>query len=261
MTDIQVFENSEFGKLEVLCEGDKYYFPATECAKVLGYSQPAHAVSRHCPHCMKRTVGVQTGTKQDGSPAYQTVEKQFVTEGDLYRLIVRSKLPKAQEFETWVFDDVLPTIRRHGVYATPEKLEEFMRDPRSIANVFLQLAEERDKNKALTEENKQLAPKANYYDVILQNPKAIPITMIAKDYGMTAPFLNKKLKEFGIQFRMRGTWVLYQKYAQNGYTHTNVFVTSNGEKREHTCWTQKGRRFLYDLLKEHGILPEIEKVS
>ena len=112
------FMNPEFGQLEVVIIDDKEYFAAVDCAKILGYKKPHDAIATHCPHALKRGVGVQTGTKADGTPAMQIVEKLFIPEGDLYRLIARSKLPAAEKFERWVFDEVLPSIRKHGSYGT-----------------------------------------------------------------------------------------------------------------------------------------------
>lgn len=252
MNDIQIFENSEFGKLEVLRDGDRFYFPATECATILHYVNPQKAIRDHCIEdgCTIRSIIDRLGRSQD---------KKYISEGNLYRLIVRSRLPKAQEFEEWVFDGILPTIRKYGIYATPETLEKFMRDPKSIGDVFYALAAEQEKNKKLKDENKKLAPKAKYYDIILQNPEAVPITLIAKDYGMSARAFNGLLNKHRIQYRVGGTWELYQNYAGNGYMHCNVFVTRSGENKALTCWTQKGRLFLYEFLKGFGYIPSIEQ--
>lgn len=99
--------NSEFGKLEILVEDGKELFPATECAKMLGYSQPNSAIRAHCLGCAKRTVSDARGHKQIVN---------YIPEGDLYRLIIRSRLPAAQKFEKWLFDEVLPELRRTGGY-------------------------------------------------------------------------------------------------------------------------------------------------
>jgi prophage antirepressor-like protein len=101
---VQQFYNAEFGSIEILMIDGKPYFPASECAKILGYKNPRKAVSDHCPHVTKRDIGVQTGKKTDGTPAIQITEKSFIPEGDLYRLIIRSKLRTAERFERWVFD-------------------------------------------------------------------------------------------------------------------------------------------------------------
>lgn len=99
--------NSEFGKLEILMEDGKELFPGTECAKMLGYSKPGNAVRTHCQGCVKRTVVDAMGHRQIVN---------YIPEGDLYRLIIRSRLPAAQKFEKWLFDEVLPELRRTGGY-------------------------------------------------------------------------------------------------------------------------------------------------
>ena len=130
MNNMKVFENSEFGQLEVLWKDGKAYFPAIRCAEVLGYSNPRDAIQRHCKAegVVKHDVVVQT-TNQHGFTSNQTVCKKFIVEGNLYRLIIRSKLESAQRFERWVFDEVLPAIRKYGFYATDDMLEEFLNDP------------------------------------------------------------------------------------------------------------------------------------
>lgn len=214
----------------------------------------------------------------------QTVK--FIPEGDLYRLITRSKLPSAQRFEEWVFDSVLPTLRKHGAYVMPELIVELQRNTEKNAELLKSLAEEQreriaaeDRYRRLERENQEYKdktvqletasrlleetleeakPKISYYDTILQNPCAVPVTLIAKDYGMPAVRFNRLLHGFHIQYRVGGTWELYQEYACQGYTHGNVYYTKSGEAKVHTCWTQKGRLFLYEFLKERMILPKVE---
>lgn len=138
---VQLFENANFGSLEILMIGEKPYFPATECAKVLGYSNPHDAIKKHCPHLAKREVGVTTGIKGDGTPTQQTVTQNFIPEGDLYRLIVRSKLPAAVKFEQWVFDEILPEIRKSGAYITESALKEMLQSSELFAAVRPPLSE------------------------------------------------------------------------------------------------------------------------
>lgn len=106
MNDLKVFSNSEFGELGIMLIDGKEYFPATQCAKILGYASPKDAITRHCKGAIKRRLPT-AGGEQD---------IKFIPEGDLYRLIVSSKLPAAEEFERWVFDEVLPSIRQTGGY-------------------------------------------------------------------------------------------------------------------------------------------------
>ena len=114
MNEMTVFKNSEFGELGVMLIAGKEYFPATACAKILGYTDPYDAVKRHTKGSVKHRV-LTSGGEQ---------EQKYIPEGDLYRLIIRSKLPAAERFERWVFDEVLPTIRKQGSYVTMDKLME-----------------------------------------------------------------------------------------------------------------------------------------
>ncbi len=132
MNDLQVFQNCEFGELKVLEQNGKPYFPATACAKALGYKRPADAITAHCKGSVKYRVPTNGGDQ----------ELKFIPEGDLYRLIVHSKLPSAERFEKWVFDEVLPSIRRTGSYGQPD-----------IAAIVAQTA-----NTVCTEMIRQLVP-------------------------------------------------------------------------------------------------------
>ena len=107
----------------------------------------------------------------------------------------------------------------------------------------------------------ELQPKSTYYDLVLQNKSLLSVTKIAKDYGKSAIWLNTKLHEYGIQFKQGDQWFLYQRYAQNGYTQSDTHVIDDTHSRMNTKWTQKGRLFIYDTLKAHGILPLIEQDS
>ena len=112
----EVFENQEFGPIRLLQEAGKTFFCASDVAKVLGYVNPYAAVKRHCRGPLTKRKGVVQKVNQYGGAGEQVVEISFITEGDVYRLIVHSKLPSAERFEHWVFDELLPSIRKHGVY-------------------------------------------------------------------------------------------------------------------------------------------------
>jgi len=245
---IQVFNSKEFGQLEILTIGEKPYFPATDCAKLLGYKTPQDAITRHCKGYVKH-VALSNGGEQT---------KNFIPEGDLYRLIIRSKLPAAEQFERWVFDEILPTIRKHGGYVTDELLKRFNEKSDEAEIFFNALREERTNREVLHEYIKIIAPKAEYCDIILQCDNSIPVSVIAKDYGMTATAFNKLLHSVGIQYKIGGTWLLYQKYSGCGFTETSTYRTST-TATVHTRWTQSGRRLIYDVLKNYGVLPECER--
>ena len=180
---------------------------------------------------------------------------------------MRSKLPTAQRFERWVVEEILPTIRKHGIFATSETLEALIQDPQFGIRLLSELQAERVHRKAAEEESEhqkrvigELEPKARYCDLVLKSKTLVPVSMIAKDYGLSAMKFNLLLHELGVQYRMAETWLLYQKYADQGYAHSQTHVLDNGTTIVTTCWTQKGRLFLYQLLKEQaGVLPVIER--
>ena len=256
--ELKIFENDQFGSIRTVEENGKVLFCGADVAKALGYAIPSKAVNTHC-----KSEGV---SKMEVPTNGGNQEMLFITEGNLYRLITHSKLSEAEKFESWVFDDVLPTIRRHGMYAT----DELINNPDIAIAAFTALKEERAKNKRLTDtvavQEQQIAelkPKASYYDVVLNCADLLSTTKIAKDYGKSARWLNELLHELGIQFKQGDIWLLYQKYARNGYTNTKTqtFNGSDGKvhSKVHTYWTQKGRLFIYDVLKAESILPLIEQ--
>ena len=120
---LQVFNHEQFGDVRIIEEDGRVLFCGKDVAAALGYDNPRKAVRDHCPHGTKRSIGVMTGKKADGTPAMQNVEMTFIPEGDLYRMITHSKLPAAERFEKWVFDEVLPTIRKTGGYGQPVDME------------------------------------------------------------------------------------------------------------------------------------------
>lgn len=249
---LQLFESEEFGRLEILMIDGKPYFPASECAKILGYSKPVNAVERHCRYTLKR-----------GIPHPQNIQKvieiNYIPEGDLYRLIIRSKLPAAERFEKWVFDEVLPSIRQHGAYVTEETLRDALEDSEYARKLLEKmLAEQHEKNGALRDNIDRLAPKARYYDTILQSTNTVPVSLIAKDYGMSGAAFNKLLHGLRIQYKLGDTWILYQQYAGHGYTRTRTYHVNDFTTSMQTYWTQKGRFFLYDFLKRFDIVPLME---
>lgn len=259
MNELQILNNAEFGELRTIEENEKVLFCGSDVAKALKYTRPNDAITAHCRYTVKRSIPhPQAPDKQ--------IEMLFIPEGDVYRLICHSKLEGAERFERWVFDEVLPTIRRHGMYATNELLD----NPDLLIEAATRIKIQREKIAALettvavqSQQLAEAAPKVSYYDLILNCKDLISISKIAKDYGMSAVKMNETLRELGIQFRQGNVWLLYQKYAAQGYTSTKTheYIGSDGTNhaRTATYWTQKGRVWLYDKLKENGILPVIER--
>ena len=145
MNNLRVFSNEEFGELTVIVKNNKEYIEAIEVATILGYSNPRDAIRRHCEidGVVFHDVGVVTGTRYDGSELFQKVSKKFIDEGNVYRLIIKSKLPSAKRFEKWVMEEVLPTIRQNGVYMNDSVIEQTLNNPDFIIQMATKLKEER----------------------------------------------------------------------------------------------------------------------
>ena len=188
----------------------------------------------------------------------------IINESGMYALIFSSSRPEAKAFKHWVTSEILPAIRKHGIYASDDVLESFINDPDKAIGAFTKLKAERDKVRKLEAENQRLAVNCKYLDTILNCESTVPITVIAKDYGMTGNEMNMELKALGIQYKLpSGTWLLFDKYASAGYTKSNTFVYDEhkGRCRVQAVWTQLGRKFIYDKLKSIGIIPVCERRS
>ncbi|ERH99708.1 putative phage-encoded protein [Bacillus thuringiensis T01-328] len=259
MTKMQTFAHNMFGNLEVFIKDGKEYFPATDVAKVLGYTNPHKAIRDHCK---------QEGVNETLVPTNSGKQmKKFINEPNLYRLIAKSKLPQAEQFEKWVFEEVLPSIRKHGAYMTPHTINALLQDPDLLIGLASQLKQEQQarqvaeqKNLMLTQQVAEHASKITYLDQILQSKDTVTVSQIAADYGLSAVRLNKILKDEKIQYKVNNQWLLYAKHQNKGYTKSQTIdVThSDGSKsvKMNTRWTQKGRLFIHDMLTKQGIIPE-----
>ncbi len=165
MNDLQIFNNPEFGEIRTLEDKEEVLFCAADVARALGYSNPRDAIRRHCKKGVAKHDILSNGGMQSFS---------FIPKGDVYRLIAHSKLPAAEKFESWVFDEVLPTIHKHGAYMTPDKLEEVLLKPDTLIQLAQNLKAEQDKRKALEVANAELVvekqimqPKADYFDELV----------------------------------------------------------------------------------------------
>ena len=258
MNELQIFTNDEFGAIRVIEKCGEPWFIGKDVADLLGYAETAKAIRMHVEAEDKGVSVLDTpGGKQN---------LVIINESGLYSLILSSKLPSAKHFKKWVTAEVLPAIRKHGVYA----IDEVIKNPDMLIAALTSLKEEREKSNALTQlvavQNQQISelqPKASYYDIVLQCRDVVPITVIAKDYGWSAKRMNQYLHDKGVQFKQGRTWLLYQRYAEMGYTQTKTSTHpgSDGEQHidVHTYWTQRGRLFIYDLLRQDDILPVMER--
>ena len=249
--DLMVFQNQEFGEIRSILINDEPWFVGKDVASVLGYSNPSKVLTDN--------VDPEDKLNNDSLSSLGQRGGWLINESGMYSLILSSKLPNARKFKRWVTGEVLPSIRKHGAYLTPDKVEEVLLNPDTIIKIAQNLKEEQEKRKQLEIENNELKPKANYCEQVLQSENAVVTTQIAKDYGMSPQALNSILHELGVQYKVDGQWVLYSKYQDKGYTKSCTVIDRFGEPRMQTKWTQKGRLFIYQMLKTIGVLPNIER--
>ena len=247
MSQMEIFKNPEFGSIRVIEENGNYLFCGTDIAAALGYSNPRKAVRDHTRGGTKRSIGVQTGKKADGTPAMQMVEMLFIPEGDVYRLIVHSKLPSAERFEKWVFDEVLPTIRKHGAYITREKLWEMATSPEAMMKLCSDLLAEREKNAALREENALLESKAAFYDLFIDLQHSTNLRTTAKELVVPERRFVRFLLEQRFVYRTASGNVLpYAKPSNDGLFCVKDFC-NHGHIGSYTLVTPQGKLYFAGL--------------
>lgn len=262
MNELQIFENADFGSVRTLMINAAPYFVGKDVADILGYQNGSRDINRHVDEEDRRKEMLFDGN--------QDKETILINESGLYSLILSSKMPNAKNFKHWVTAEVLPSIRKTGGYIVGQEQltdAELMAKALMVAQKTIEARTEEVKslkmlNAVQQQQIAELNPKATYYDLVLQCPDLISVTEIAKDYGKSAKWLNKILSENKVQYKQRGVWLLYQKYAEKGYTSTKKepFIDAKGiqHTKPHTYWTQKGRLFLYEFLKGLGYLPIVE---
>lgn len=226
MKDIQIFNNEEFGQVRTLDINNKPYFVANDVAKALGYVECAKAIRTHCKGVSEMDIPTNGGIQV----------MKVIPEGDIYRLIMKSQLPAAEKFESWVMDEVLPTIRKHGMYAQDELLD----NPDLLIAAATKLKEERAARIKAEEQRNRLIHQSKLYTT----------SEIAKELGLSsATKLNALLAEKKIQYKQNKTWLLYSKYSECGYVSIKQDVLDNGHIIYDRKWTGSGRDFILDLLK------------
>lgn len=196
MNELQIFENSEFGSVRTVDIDGKIYFVANDVAKSLGYSVPKDAVTRHCKGALKQRYLTEGGEQ----------EIKVIPEGDIYRLVIKSQLPTAEKFERLVFDEVLPSIRKHGMYAKDELLD----NPDLLISVAQKLKEERERNSVLKADNDRMKPKEIFADAVSVSDTAILIGELAKILKQNGVNIGQNrlfewMRDNGYLIRRKGT--------------------------------------------------------
>lgn len=248
--EIQIF-NFENNQVRTLNIDGQPYFVGKDVADILGYTNSSKALADHVDDEDKLNNESLSSLGQRGG--------WLINESGLYSLILSSKMPNAKKFKRWVTSEVLPAIAHKGVYMTDDVIEKVIKDPDFIIKLATELKEEKTKRLVAEQQVYELKPKATYYDLVLQNKSLLSVTQIAKDYGKSAKWLNEKLHELGMQYKQGSTWLLYQKYADKGYTQSTTHVIDECNAKLLTKWTQAGRLAIYQILKSKNILPLIER--
>ena len=237
MKQMEIFKNPEFGSIRTFEQDGKVLFCGLDIAVALGYSNPRDALRRHCKGVVKRDTLTEGGPQQ----------LSFIPEGDVYRLIVHSKLPSAERFERWVFDEVLPSIRKHGAYITREKLWEVATSPEAMMKLCSNLLAEREENAALREENAMLEGKAAFYDLFIDLKHSTNLRTTAKELVVPERRFVRFLLEQRFVYRAPSGNVLpYAKPANDGLFTVKDYC-NHGHTGSYTLVTPQGKLYFAQL--------------
>ncbi|HDC9429580.1 TPA: phage antirepressor KilAC domain-containing protein [Staphylococcus aureus] len=255
MQELQTFNFEELPVNTLTIENEPYVV-GNEVAKILGYSNYRNAINNHVEDEDKLRTQIRY--------AGQLRTVTLINESGLYSLIFdaskQSKNEKiretARKFKRWVTSDVLPAIRKHGIYATDNVIEQTLKDPDYIITVLTEYKKEKEQNLLLQQEIGELKPKADYVDEILKSTGTLATTQIAADYGISAQKLNKLLHEARLQRKVNKQWVLYSEHMGKSYTESDTIPIVRSDGREDTVlqtrWTQKGRLKIHEIMTEFG---------
>lgn len=203
MNELTIFNNERFGSVRTLVDGDAVLFCAADVARALGYKDTTNAIKQHCKGVVKHHILTNGGEQ----------EMNFIPRGDVYRLAARSKLDGAEQFESWIFDEVVPSVHDHGMYATEETLDKMISSPEFGIKLLTALKEEKEKNKSLTAKVEQDAPKVLFADAVATAHTSILIGELAK-----------LLKQNGVDM---GQNRLFDWMRKNGYLISRVGTDYN----------------------------------
>jgi len=282
MQEIKIYNHPQFGEIRTAGTSENPLFCLKDVCEVLG-------------------LRVDNVTKRIGDPYPIGVldsnghrqQTYFINEKNLYRVIMRSDKQVAVDFQNWVCDEVLPSIRKHGMYATGETLDRLITSPEFGIRLLSELKDERearmresalreqavqahqeehDARMRLTAEHHELvremgrvAPLADYCKQVLTTNETVTVSQIAQDYGYTAQAFNNLLHDLGLQYFVNGQWILYASIKDKGYVQsfTALYTRHDGTQvsKMYTRWTQCGRLFLYHRLKSVGIVPVMELIE
>ena len=251
--ELRTFTNSEFGQVRTTTINGEPWFVAADVCRALEIGNPTQALTRLDDDEKGNTLISNEGNR--GNPNFT-----IINESGLYALVLSSRKPEAKAFKRWITHEVIPSIRKRGGYIlNQDKLsnEELM--ARAVLLAQKTIDEKTAQLQAANETIGVMAPKAAYYDNVLQSDNLLTVTQIAKCYGMTAVQFNELLKRIGVQYKQGAQWLPYAKYADKDYIRIVTVLDGAGQARQQSKWTQTGKKFIYDEFKEMGILPISER--
>lgn len=260
-TRLKVFEKDEFGSIRIEVVEGNVLFNLEDVSKILGLDQ----------RDVKKRL-IKSGIYDDKVEMMENgifIPSVYISEPNFYRCVMQSRKPGAEKFQDWVVEEVLPSIRKHGAYITKEKLVEIFEDPREMAKLFTELADERDLRIATQKKLEEVEPKAEYYDKVLDSKDLLNVTNISKSLGLTAQSLNKILLKLGVIMgldKKKTAYGLTYRYCDKGYGNVKEFPIFDKEGnfkfyKKLLVYTEKGKEFIYKLLLEKGFIKTNEDKS
>lgn len=260
--EIKIFENEQFGAVRMLMKDGQPWFVGKDIANILGYADLNKAIAMHVDDEDKKL-------NDKTSLSFGQRGATIINESGFYSLVLASKMPNAKKFKRWVTSEVLPSIREYGMYATEQTIDNVLNGTEEAERLFIQLKEEKlrtreleNENMRLAEENDSLAEVVDFINMYDDESDLLNVSDIAIAYQMSAIEFNRLLCILGIQHRAYGTWKIAPEYENCGYVRTDKRPTFYGEGFFiHTRWTHKGAAFLYNRLKENGILPVFDWIK
>ena len=248
MNQMEIFKNPEFGSVRVIEENGKYLFCGLDVTAALGYKDSAKALKAHCT--------------SDGWAFYplidnvgRTQQTRFISEGNLYRLIVHSKLPSAERFERWVFDEVLPSIRKHGVYMSDSILDQVIQHPEVIYTLAQELVAEREQLEGIRKQLDAAQPKADYFDTFVNSEDCTCIRNFCKEIGIPEKTAVALLLDHRYLYRSPSGWLMpFADKSARGYFIVRDCYGRSGKLVQQTRVTCKGKNHLFKLFKKWGVV-------
>ena len=266
MNELQIFKNKKFGEIRTIIDkNNNVWFCLKDVCDILGIVNPSNVKKRiKSSYLHEIEVGINTGL------AVQNIKMTFINEPGLYDCIFASNKPEALEIKDWVFEDILPSIRKTGMYITDNVFDLMMNNPEKIGEMLIEYGKTRKENEKLILENKEkdkqiteLKPAKEYVDKILSTEDTMTITQIAADYGLSGLRLNQILHQERFIRNVGGQWLLYTEHMNKGYTRSETIIIKRKDGTDKavpaTKWTQKGRLKIHQILTKLDVLANVDK--